>query len=108
VGVHDHPLVAVEALGLLQHVVGDADLADVVEEAASAPLGRVGQAQTRPMSTAILPGGCGRERVALVDRLGERADRLGEHLPHLDEPLRRHPGVYSGSADSSVAHHWME
>ena len=39
VRVHDHPLLAVEALLLLQHVVGDADLADVMEQAA--PLERL-------------------------------------------------------------------
>ena len=32
-----------------------------------------------------------RERVALVHRLGQRPDRLREHLAHLDEPLVRHP-----------------
>ena len=50
---------------------------------------------TRPMSTAIsLTRWLCRavNGIALVDRLRQRADRLGEHLAHLDEPLRRHPG----------------
>ena len=32
-GLHGLPLLAVEALGLQQHAVGDADLADVVQDA---------------------------------------------------------------------------
>ncbi len=55
VGVHDHPLFAGQALLLEQDVVGDADLADVVEQAA--PLERLELASlsrmTRPMSTAM-------------------------------------------------------
>ena len=39
VRVHDHPLVAVQPLLLEQDVVGDADLADVMEQAA--PLERL-------------------------------------------------------------------
>ena len=50
VGVHDHPLLAVEPLLLEQDVVGHADLADVVEQAA--PLERLelglGQAHRPP------------------------------------------------------------
>jgi hypothetical protein len=34
----------------------------------------------------------GRERVALVHRLGQRADGLGEHLAHLDEARIREAG----------------
>ena len=77
--------------------VRDADLADVVQQAA--PLERlelgvvdvhdppdIDRDLLHPM--AVL----GRVRVALVDGLGQRADRLGEHLAHLDEARVRQPG----------------
>ncbi len=97
VRVHDHPLVLVEPLLLQQDAVRHADLADVMEQAA--PLERfelrivdvhhppdVDRDLLDPM--AVL----GRVRIALVDGLRERPDRLREHLAHLDEALEGESG----------------
>ena len=84
----------VSRLLLEEDRVRDPDLADVVEQ--PTPLEGLQLRLVDPHhapdvdrdlldAPAVLRG----VRVALVDRLGKRADRLGEHLAHLDEPLGR-------------------
>jgi hypothetical protein len=46
--VHQRPLVAVEAVGLVQHAVGHADLADVVEQRGRLDVGDLGALKTEP------------------------------------------------------------
>ena len=96
VRVHEHPFLAVEPVGLQQHAVGDADLADVVKQ--TTPLQGLDLRVVDPhhppdidrdlLDVLAMPS---REWIALVDRLGQRPDRLREHVADLDELLRRHP-----------------
>ena len=96
VGIHLHPLIPRQALLLEQDVVGNADLADVMEE--PAPF----QGLQLRLAKAHHPPDVGRdlhhafgmvagERVTLVHGLRQAGDGLREHLPHFDESVVRHP-----------------
>ena len=111
VRVHDRPLFPGEPFLLEQDVVGHADLADVMEQPAPLERLELGVADAHhppdvdrdllhPM--AVLR----RVRVALVDGLGQGADRLREHLAHLDEPLVGHRASCTAAPRrGAVAHH---
>ena len=90
VAVHDRPLILGQPVRLEQNVIRDADLPDVVEQAA--PLQglhlRLVAAHDVPdvardhhHPTAVHA----RRWIALVDGLSQRPDRLREHLAHLDK-----------------------
>ena len=97
VRVHDHPLLAGQAFLLEQDVVRARRSCRRRGAGRPTPGPRARHRETRitrPMSTAISLTRwlCSRRvRVALVDGLGQRADRLREHVAHLDEPLVRQP-----------------
>jgi hypothetical protein len=87
VGIHDHPLFARQSFLFEQHRVGNADLANVVEQAA--PLERLEFRRAHAHLAADVDGDLldalavfAGKRVALVDRLREGPNGLGEHLPH--------------------------
>ena len=94
--VHDHPLVAVEAVLLEKDGIRDTDLADIVEQ--PAPFQRLELRTVDPhdhsdidrdlLDPLAVPR---RIRIALVDRLRQRPDRLREHVAHVHEPLGGQP-----------------
>ena len=92
VRVHHLALFAGQAVRLQQDVVRDADLADVVEQAA--PLDGLHLARAQAHHPADVrgdlldpPAVVGGLRIALVHGMGQGLDGLGEHLAHLDEAL---------------------
>jgi hypothetical protein len=87
--VHQRPLVLVEATGLVQHAVGDGELADVVQQCRGLDVGDLPRIQPEPAGhghrqaldgVAVLAG----VAVARLERKRERADhrviRLGDAL----------------------------
>ena len=93
-GVHLHPLFASELLLLEEDLVTDADLADVVQEAA--PLEGLHLLLVALHLPADIAGDehdplrvVAGEGIPLVDRVREALDGLGEHLAHLDESVMR-------------------
>ena len=110
--VHDHPLLPGQLLLLQQDVVGDADLADVVEQAA--PLERLQLA-----ALTRIPARC-RPRSSLTRWLcsavnGSRLSTASASAPIVCVNMSRISTkrwdatrvVYSGRANSRVVHHWM-